>query len=156
MSGLIRDKKLDSSLDLLREGNRFILNRCKAYSTNIFSCRLMLKKTVCVSGAEAAQMFYEKGHMTRQGAIPRSVLRLLQDKGSVATLNDTAHQQRKALFISILNVESISRLEESVAERTASALRNQNNTQRFSLLHKMELILNHSCTYKTITTLLWY
>src|SRR5690606_34973000 len=62
------------------------------------------------SGKEAAEAFYNRGSMTRQGAIPQSVLRLLQDKGSVATLDGKQHALRKALFMSTLSADAIATL----------------------------------------------
>lgn len=103
-------KELDSTISLFRDGNNFIWKRCQQYGTDIFECRLLGKKTVCISGKEAAEAFYNRGSMTRQGAIPRSVLRLLQDKGSVATLNGKQHALRKALFMSTLSPDAITAL----------------------------------------------
>jgi fatty-acid peroxygenase len=102
--------ELDSTLSLFRDGNNFIWKRCQQYGTDIFECRLLFKKTVCLSGKEAAEAFYNRGSMTRQGAIPQSVLRLLQDKGSVATLDGKQHALRKALFMSTLSTDAIATL----------------------------------------------
>ena len=42
-------------------------------------------------------MFYGQGHFTRQGAMPPTTMRLLQDK-----LDGAAHRHRKALFVKLL------------------------------------------------------
>lgn len=95
---------------LKRDGNAFIKKRCNLYDSDIFELRMPFKKTFCVTGPEAAKMFYTKGKMTRVGAIPPTTLRLLQDKGSVATLNDAEHLNRKAMFMGLMTPENIQRL----------------------------------------------
>lgn len=97
-----REKSLDSAIALLREGNTFISRRCRESKTDIFQTRLLFKKTFCITGEKAAREFYKEGRFTRNKAIPPSVLRLLQDKGSVATLDDGQHHQRKKMFMSLM------------------------------------------------------
>jgi fatty-acid peroxygenase len=36
-------------------GYEFISNRCRRYGTDLFATRIMLKKVVCMQGAEAAE-----------------------------------------------------------------------------------------------------
>lgn len=117
MSAIPREKTMDGSLGLLRDGNLYITRRCERYKTDIFTTRLLLKKTFCIMGEEAAWVFYCKGRLTRRGAIPLSVLRLLQDKGSVATLDDKAHQLRKRMMMSLMTPERIQHLVDLVDER---------------------------------------
>lgn len=93
----------DQTLSLLREGYGFISSRCDELGTDIFATRLMLKPVICVRGAKAAQMFYDGERFTRRkGAMPPTVLRLLQDKGSVQQLDGAAHRHRKAFFVDLL------------------------------------------------------
>ncbi|WMT89567.1 cytochrome P450 [Pelagibacterium sp. H642] len=93
----------DQTVALLREGYGFISSRCDALGTDIFTTRLMLKPVICVRGAEAAEMFYDGERFTRRkGAMPPTVLRLLQDKGSVQQLDGAAHRHRKAVFVGLL------------------------------------------------------
>lgn len=110
MVNIPREKTLDSALALLKEGNTFISSRCKRYHSDIFCTRLLFKKTYCIHGAEAARIFYRNGALARRGAIPGTTLRLLQDKGSVATLDDDAHHARKAMFMSLMSSASIYQL----------------------------------------------
>lgn len=144
MPQLVRDPHFDSSLDLLREGNGFIMNRCRKFGTDAFICRLLFKKTVCISGSEAARTFYEKGRMTRTGAIPQSVLRLLQDHGSVATLDDQQHQQRKALFMAVLAPEKVTTLEERVTHHWRLAAARWKGMAQVDLLKEIQIVLGKS------------
>ncbi|MGM8227733.1 cytochrome P450 [Cellvibrio sp. ARAG 10.3] len=117
MSAIPREKAMDGALGLLRDGNLYITRRCERYQTDIFSTRLLFKKTFCIVGEEAAWVFYCKGRLTRRGAIPPTVLHLLQDKGSVATLDDKAHHWRKRMMMSLMTPDNIQRLVDLVDER---------------------------------------
>nr|AGU12329.1 Cytochrome P450 [uncultured organism] len=94
--------RLDATLSLLREGYAFIPNRMKRLQTNIFRTRLMMRDTLCLSGPAAAELFYGGDGATRIGAMPQTVLRLLQDRQSVQQLEGEDHRHRKALFIRLL------------------------------------------------------
>lgn len=92
----------DHTLSLRREGYLFISRRCDRLGTDGFRTRLMLRDVVCLRGPEASALLYGEGGVTRVGAMPRSVLWLLQDRGSVQQLDGAAHRRRKELFIHLL------------------------------------------------------
>ncbi|MBX9700769.1 MAG: cytochrome P450, partial [Acetobacteraceae bacterium] len=104
------DRSPDASLALLREGYAFIPNRCRALCTDAFRTRLMLTPVLCMQGEEAARIFYHPGRFTRRGAMPASALRLVQDRGSVMTLDGRAHAWRKRLFLEVLTAASVDHL----------------------------------------------
>lgn len=141
MASIPRDSIFDSSLALLKEGNTFIYNRCKKLNSDIFETRLLLKKTVCIQGKEAAKAFYKEGRFTRQGAIPKSVLWSLQDEGSVATLNDEAHHQRKAMFMSMMTQAAIEKLLQHTAHHWQQAIGNWKTMDKVVLLPELEKII---------------
>jgi fatty-acid peroxygenase len=70
----------------------------------------MLRPVVCMQGAEAARFFTETP-MTRRGAIPRPLLALVQDVGSVATLDGPMHRCRKRMFLDMMPEAELARLE---------------------------------------------
>lgn len=110
MGPIPRERTPDSSLALLREGFEFITNRCRRHGTDTFATRLMLRPVVCMQGAEAARFFAETP-MTRRGALPRPLLALVQDVGSVATLDGEMHRCRKRMFLDMMSDEEMARLE---------------------------------------------
>jgi len=56
-----QDHSLGNTFRLLHsEGYEFVSNRCRRFGTDIFSTRILLRKTVCMQGAEAAEQFYKK------------------------------------------------------------------------------------------------
>lgn len=97
-----RDPAPDATAALARRGYDFVAERCRRLGTDAFETRLLLRRAVCARGAEAARVFYEPGRFTRNGAVPRPALRLVQDVGSVATLDGAAHARRKRMFVALL------------------------------------------------------
>ena len=98
----------DSSVAFWREGYTFVSRRCERLGVDAFRTRIMLEPVVCMRGREAAEIFYGPGNrFTRQRAMPTSVLRLLQDEGSVQSLDGEPHRWRKALFSTMLGPEAV-------------------------------------------------
>jgi fatty-acid peroxygenase len=141
MSALPRDPSFDSTLALLSEGYAFIGNRCAGLDTDIFVTRLMLRPAICMSGEAAARIFYHPGRFTRRGALPPTVLRLLQDKGSVATLDGAAHQHRKRMFMSLMTPDSIARLVEAMESAWRARLPAWQGRDQIVLLDEAHRIL---------------
>lgn len=122
MQEIPRDDSLDSSPALLKEGYRFIANRCEQLGSDIFEARLMLEKAVCMRGPDAARFFYEGDRFTRRDAMPKTVLLLLQDKGSVQTLDGPPHHHRKQMFMDLMSPASIAQLTDIMAEEWERSL----------------------------------
>lgn len=141
MRPIPRTRSFDSTLALLREGYDFISNRCPRYASDAFDTRLMLHRVTCVLGEDAARMFYEPGRFTRRGAIPQPTLRLLQDVGSVATLDGEEHRHRKAMFLSLMTPASVRRLGEIFADEWQRRLPEWEAKERVILFHEIQPIL---------------
>lgn len=92
-------KGWDHTFAVLRDGYGFISSKCNELGTDGFRIRLMGRDTVCLRGPEAARLLYGAEGLTRRGAMPATVLRLLQDKGSVQQLDGEDHRRRKGMFI---------------------------------------------------------
>ncbi|MGE5379917.1 MAG: cytochrome P450 [Methylocystaceae bacterium] len=97
-----KEKTLDSTIDLIREGYLFIKNRVEQHQSNYFETRLMGQKTVCMSGEEAARLFYNPELFQRQGAIPGRIQKTAFGVGAIQTLDGEEHLHRKRLFTSLL------------------------------------------------------
>lgn len=52
-------------------------------------------------GEEAVELFYDDELFTRKNAAPKQLRRMLFGEGGVQGLEGEAHQQRKALFLSL-------------------------------------------------------
>jgi fatty-acid peroxygenase len=140
MAAIPRDPTFDASLAFAREGYRFIPNRCRRLGSDAFETRIGLKRAVCMQGAEAAALVYSD-RFTRRQAVPRPMLALLQDIGSVAGLDGAAHRHRKQMFLSLMAPDAVARL---VALTEAEARRATTRWERAGevvLLEAVEAVL---------------
>ena len=134
----------DSTIALLREGYPFIASRCDAAGTDLLTTRLMLRRVTLLRGAEAAQMFYDGRHLTRQGAMPVMVQHLLQDEGSVQSLDGAAHRRRKRLFLSLMGVGAMDRLSALYESEWDRALTRLHGSGRVRLDHLSRIVLTRA------------
>lgn len=110
MPAIPRDRRFDSTLALLRDPYRYIARRCKELDSDVFETRLMLRPTLCMTGAQAAALFYDTDKFTRHGAAPRRVRKTLFGMGGVQGLDGQAHRHRKHMFLSIMTPTNIDTL----------------------------------------------
>lgn len=103
-------RAIDSSLAFLGDGYTFGSRRFEKLRTDAFRTRLMFRPVVFMRGEEAARWFYEDAYFTRAGAVPASVMHLLQDEGSVQSLDGAEHDHRKAMFLHLAYAEAIDRV----------------------------------------------
>ncbi|MQA01084.1 MAG: cytochrome P450 [Dehalococcoidia bacterium] len=136
-----RDRSPDSSLWLLRDGYQFIEKRARRYGTDIFDTRLLLQRTVCMTGAEAARAFYEHEALQRTGAGPARVQRTLFGQGGVQGLDGAEHRQRKQMFMSLMTPEAIQRLADFSAEQWQARAASWAAAERVVLLDEAEELL---------------
>lgn len=144
MPAIPKDRLPDSSLALLREGYRFIPNRIQEFGSDIFGARLMLRRAMCVHGADAAEMFYQEGNFTRVGAMPPTTLRLLQDKGSVQALDGRDHRYRKAMFMRMMTPEAIQQMLETADRAWQEAIIEWAGKDQIVFLDEAERILTRA------------
>lgn len=122
------DKMLDSSLCLLREGYPFIQNRCYRYRTDIFQARIMGQKIICMSGKEAAKIFYDNTLFERKDVAPKRVQKTLFGLNGVQGLDGNAHSNRKQMFMSIMTSENYNLLIQYTKEQWEYNSRKWNNS----------------------------
>lgn len=133
LSRMPHDRLPDSTLAFKRHGYAFIGRRCEHFGSDIFATRLLGKRHYCVRGADAARMFYEPGRFTRQGALPAFALKLLQDKGSVATLDADAHLRRKRMFMTLMTAERLNAIAQLAEEGLRDEVRQWSHGSRIRL-----------------------
>lgn len=105
------DKCVDSSLAFLFEGYQFIQKRCRRYQSDIFRTRLLGEKVICMSGEEAAKVFYNNNLFNRKGAAPKRIQKTLFGENGVQGLDGKEHQNRKLMFMSIMTPQNLKMLE---------------------------------------------
>ena len=136
-----KDPAFDGTFAVLREGYRFILNRCRKLNSDIFATRLLLRRAVCIHGEDAARIFYDGERFTRVGAIPPTQAKLLQDYGSVQGLDGEHHRHRKRMFTEVLAPDEVARLTACIAEEWIAKLPVWEQQERVVLFDELQEIL---------------
>jgi len=143
-----RQPGIDDTRAFFREGYAYVGNRCRTLETDAFRTRIMLRNVVCMMGEDAARQFYDGVHFTRNGAMPSVTLRLLQDKGSVQSLDGDAHVSRKALFLDLLRGGAVREIGDLFANRWRAALPEWRGQKRIVLHDAMtRLLCGTICTW---------
>jgi len=149
MATIPRDTAFDSTINIVREGYDFIWNRCRRFESDLFLTRVMGKPTVCIHGAEAAEVFYDESKFARHGALPRRVVTSLFGKNAVHTLDDAEHKERKSAFLGLMTEANLERLTEETALSWKRAIRRwQQQSGEIVLLEEVQCILADAvCTW---------
>ena len=95
----------DQSLGLMADPYRFISRHCRLLGSNVVQARIMLRPTLFLTGARAAQLFYDREKFTRIGAVAEPVRATLFGKGSLHAMDGVAHLQRKRFFMAAMAPE---------------------------------------------------
>src|SRR3546814_6381456 len=102
MPRMPRDESFDSTLALLRDPYGFISKKCRRYGSDVFETRLLLRRTICMTGPEASELFYEQDRFIRRGAAPGRVQKTLFGRGGVQGLDAEAHRRRTQMCMSLM------------------------------------------------------
>src|SRR5262249_11543739 len=126
------------------EGYGFISNLCERLGTDVFRTRLGLRQAVCMRGAAAAEIFYTGDRFTRVGAMPVTVLKLLQDYGSVQLLDGAPHRQRQRMFLEIASAPEAARLAQFFAREWSRSLERWEGAERIVLFDELRPMLTRA------------
>lgn len=121
------DKTIDNSLFLLLEGYLFIQNRCMKYKTDIFQTRLLGQKAICMTGEDAAKVFYNNNYLERKDAAPKRIQKTLTGQNGVQGLDQIAHTNRKQMFLSIMTPENLKVVIDYTTKQWETSSRKWNN-----------------------------
>jgi len=144
MPDIPRDPQAESSLSLLGEGYSFIPSRCQRLGTDIFQVRLLMQNTICMSGEEAAKLFYDERLFQRQHAAPRMLQKTLFGQGGVQGLDDEPHRHRKRLFMSLLSEQAVPELVRLHEAHWQLAIKNWQGRDRLVLMPEVQAILTRT------------
>lgn len=126
---------------MIADPYRFISRTCNQLGSDLFETRLLLEKTICMRGAEGAELFYESDHFTRRGAVPKVISKTLFGEGGIQSLDGEHHLQRRRIFLPLFKSEQI----ESLVERTQSELdlyaRMWTTREYVNLYHELRKVL---------------
>src|SRR3546814_5027775 len=120
MPPIPHDLSFDSTFALLLDPYGFISKRCRRYGADLFQTRLLLRPTICMTGPEAAELFYRQDLFARRGAAPGRIQKTLLGQGGVQGLDGEAHRHRKQMFMSLMTPERLEELKARTADRWRS------------------------------------
>lgn len=116
------DGKLDATLALAGDPYRYISRTCRRLNSDVFQTRLLLRPAICMTGSQAATLFYEPEKFRRQGALPKRFIKTLFGQGGVQGLEGEAHRHRKQMFLSLMapdRIEDLVRLSDAYWHQAA-------------------------------------
>jgi len=142
-----KDTRLDSTLNLLKDGYTFIEKRCREYHTDIFETRILGEKAVCIHGHEAAAIFYDQKRFQRKGATPKRIKETLFGKKGVQSLDDEDHQHRKQSFMSLMSRDAIERFMQLSAEQWHLHLLKWEQSGQINLFDESTRILSRAACH---------
>ncbi len=141
------DKSLDNSLTLMQEGYMFVKNRTERYQSDLFQARLLGKTFICMTGAEAAKLFYDTERFQRQNALPKRLQKTLFGVNAIQTMDGDAHLHRKLLFLSLMTPPHQKRLAELITEEWKAAVTRWEKAEQVVLLEEAKEILCRVACY---------
>ncbi|WP_280771733.1 cytochrome P450 [Salipaludibacillus daqingensis] len=136
-----KEEGLDHSFKLLKEGYEFIINRRDTMESNVFETRLLGEKAICLSGSEAAKVFYDNEKFKREGAAPKPVQKTLFGEGGVQALDGEAHRHRKAMFMSLMSRDDLAEIRALTKKYWAEAATNWETEEEIVLYEEVKKIL---------------
>lgn len=140
-TAIAKEKCLDQTLKLLMEGYLYIPSRCRKYHSDLFETRLMGKKVICMSGEDAAELFYNNKIFTRKGVMPKRIQKTLFGVKAIQSLEGGEHFHRKSLFMSFMTPGNVDRLVAITENEWARAGKRFMNRDRITLFDEAGIVL---------------
>jgi fatty-acid peroxygenase len=134
----------DSTLHFLRDPYRFISRKCRELKRDAFHSRLFLKKTIFMSGPEAAKVFYDPDKFVRAGAAAEPLKATLLGKGGVQGMDAEAHRVRKKLLMGLMTKELKEELIAILNRGLESAGEKWSHQREIVLYDELQLVLTEA------------
>lgn len=141
MNQVPHDKGIDNTLALSQEGYLFIKNRVDKFQSDVFETQLFGQKVICITGREAAEIFYDPERFLRHGAAPKRVQKTLTGENTIQGMDGVAHMHRKALFLSLMTPDAQKRLAMLVQEEWNAVVPKWENLKEVNLFEEAKVIL---------------
>ncbi|WP_269144051.1 cytochrome P450 [Clostridium guangxiense] len=138
---VVHDKGLDNTLDLLHEGYTFIKNTMDFYRCDIFETHLFGEKVICITGEEAAKIFYDEERFQRKDAAPKRIQKTLFGMNAIQTMDGKAHTHRKLFFMSLMTEKHQKKLAELMLEALQASAYEWESIKKIVLFDEVKNIL---------------
>lgn len=147
-----QDPGIDNTLALLKEGYFFIKNRTEKYNTDIFKTHLLGKKITCITGNDAAKIFYDSTHFIRHGVTPVRIQKSLFGENAVQGMDGGAHLHRKSLFNALTSQNNQNDLSKIVAKEWDSLISRWEQASEINILKESkEILCKSACLWAGIS-----
>src|SRR5699024_6642019 len=141
-AGVPHEKGMDNSLHILLKGYRYMPARMHRFRSEIYVTRLLGgQKVICISGENAAEVFYDTERFERRSAIPKRIQKSLFGKNGVQMLDGPHHFHRKQMFMSLMSQEHLQRLGRITNEHWNLAIRKWEGMDTVVLFDEMEKVM---------------
>lgn len=141
MNGIPRTGGLDNTLAFKRDPYDYISRRCQSLNTDVFEARLLGRRTLCMRGRAAAELFYDPRYFMRHGAAPEPLQKTLLGTTGVQTLDDAAHRHRKAMFLALLSATRVRTLGAIFRQDMQRSARDWARRSQIVLYDELQLII---------------
>lgn len=139
-----REEGIDHTLTLMREGYQYIQNRRESFQSDVFETRLLGEKVICLSGEEAARIFYDNDKFIRHGAAPKRAQKTLLGENGVQTLDGETHHHRKAMFMTLMSPAGLKKMNELIAVQWEKKIEEWAGQKRVNLYEQAQDILTQA------------
>jgi len=141
MKEIPQDGRFDSTLVLRKDPYGFIQKHAEQLGSDVFVTRLLLRKTICMTGPEASQLFSDPQRFKRKGATPLRLQKTLFGRGGVQNLDDAAHRHRKELLLSLMVPGRVTALGELTHYELRRAAKKWQSQRRIELYPELQQVL---------------
>lgn len=143
-----QEEGIDKTLNVLREGYLYISNRREAFQSPVFQTHLLGEKAICLTGEEAAELFYDNEKFMRKDAAPKRAQKTLFGENGVQTLDGEAHHHRKAMFMSLMGPDKLQELAEMTKKQWENKLDKWEKEDEITLYEEVqELLFRAACEW---------
>lgn len=151
MSSIPSAKGIDSTLALLRNPYEFIPDTCRDLEGDLFETRILFQKTICMTGAAAAEVFYSEDGLVRAGSMPKRIQRTLLGEKGIQGLDGEAHRHRKRMFMSLMASERIEALENTTLDLLDRYARDWQAAEKVVLYDEVrEILTRAACAWSGV------
>ncbi|GAA1778695.1 cytochrome P450 [Actinomadura chokoriensis] len=138
----------DETLPLLARPYGLLSARARHLDADVYDTRMLLRKTTCMTGADAARVFYDPDRFVREGAAPRRLRVTLFGERGVQGLDGRRHAARKQMFMSLMTPEARDELRGLVARFWRERIRDWRAARQVELFDEVsELLCRAVCAW---------
>lgn len=135
------EKDLDETLALSHDGYLYIKNRMDKHKSDLFQTHLFGQEAICITGKEAAELFYDTEKFARSGAAPKRVQKTLTGENAIQGMDGEAHIHRKSLFMSLTTDPNPKTLADLVTKEWEAAIPRWETAEKINLFDEGKLVL---------------